>query len=74
MRRRESVARKSLPSLWAILFLAMCCGASLFITLRATAQNTPSKAEESATIHDDATIAPDAAESADNNISFPVDT
>jgi hypothetical protein len=33
----------------------------------------PPKAEESATIQDDPTIAPDAAESADNNITFPVD-
>jgi|GEM_PF-870650 len=74
MRRRETVARKNLPSLWAILFLLMCCAASLFITFRAAAQNTPSRAEESATIEDDPTIAPDSAESADNNISYPVDT
>jgi len=33
----------------------------------------PPKAEESATIQDDPTIAPDASESADNNITFPVD-
>ena len=66
--------RKTLPSLWAILFLAACCVASLFITLRATAQNTPSKAEESATIRDDPTLVPDPTESADNNITFPVDT
>jgi hypothetical protein len=31
------------------------------------------KAEESATIQDDPTIAPDPKESADNNITFPVD-
>ena len=35
--------------------------------------SAPPKAEESATIQDDPTIAPDAAESADNNITFPVD-
>jgi hypothetical protein len=35
--------------------------------------SVPPKAEESATIQDDPTIAPDAKESADNNISFPVD-
>jgi hypothetical protein len=33
----------------------------------------PPKAEESATIEDDPTIAPDPKESADNNITFPVD-
>ncbi|MEJ0037046.1 MAG: hypothetical protein WDO68_13370 [Gammaproteobacteria bacterium] len=35
--------------------------------------STPPKAEESATIQDDPTIAPDPKESADNNITFPVD-
>lgn len=35
--------------------------------------SVPPKAEESATIQDDPTVAPDAAESADNNITFPVD-
>jgi len=33
----------------------------------------PPKAEESATIQDDPTIVPDPKESADNNITFPVD-
>src|SRR5262245_8180738 len=33
----------------------------------------PSKAEESATIEDDPVIAPDAKESADNNVTFPTD-
>jgi hypothetical protein len=35
--------------------------------------SVPPKAEESATIEDDPTIAPDPKESADNNITFPVD-
>jgi len=35
--------------------------------------SVPPKAEESATIHDDPTIVPDPKESADNNITFPVD-
>ncbi len=35
--------------------------------------SVPPKPEESATIQDDPTIAPDPAESADNNITFPVD-
>ncbi|HEY3785645.1 MAG TPA: hypothetical protein VGL55_10220 [Steroidobacteraceae bacterium] len=33
----------------------------------------PSAPEESATITDDPTIAPDAAQSADHNVSFPTD-
>jgi len=73
----------ALPSLWALLFLAACIIAAAFITYRADAQNTPtatqssrpapSKAEESATIEDDPTLVPDDNESADNNVSFPVD-
>jgi hypothetical protein len=35
--------------------------------------SVPPKPEESATIQDDPTIAPDPKESADNNITFPVD-
>jgi hypothetical protein len=33
----------------------------------------PSKAEESATIEDDPTLVPDSKESADNNVTFPID-
>ena len=33
----------------------------------------PSAPEETATIVDDPTVAPDAAQSADNNVSFPTD-
>jgi hypothetical protein len=62
-----------LPSRWAILVLVACIVASLFITLNAGAQNAPSKAESSATIEDDETLVPDPKESADNNITFPVD-
>ena len=38
-----------------------------------TPVSVPPKAEESATIQDDPTIVPDPKESADNNITFPVD-
>jgi hypothetical protein len=65
--------RRVAPAPWAVLVLLACMVASLFITFRAGAQNAPSKAEESATITDDATIVPDPKESADNNITFPVD-
>jgi hypothetical protein len=33
----------------------------------------PSKAEESASIEDDPTLVPDDKESADNNVTFPID-
>lgn len=39
----------------------------------ASARAAPSKPEESATIPDDPTLVPDDKESADNNVSFPVD-
>lgn len=60
------------------LMSLLCLGAALF-ALRATAQSkgappsSQSTEEESATIKDDPTIAPDASQSADNNVSFPVD-
>jgi hypothetical protein len=78
MRNLNLPERRALPSRWAVLVLLACILASLFITLRAGAQNAPSrpeasKAEESATIQDDPTLVPDAGESADNNVTFPVD-
>jgi hypothetical protein len=79
-------SRSAWPSMWAIIFLALCCTAATFITFRAAAQNAAaaaaaakpaipqaSKPEESATIPDDPTLVPDPKESADNNVSFPVD-
>jgi hypothetical protein len=88
MREIQLPVRRSLPSRWAVIVLLACIVASLFITLRAGAQNSPakpaatkqepakpaaSKAEESATIVDDPTLVPDPKESADNNVTFPVD-
>jgi hypothetical protein len=74
MRKLQLPERRSLPSRWAVLVLLGCIIASLFITLGARAQNAPpSKAESSATIEDDATVMPDPKQSADNNVSFPVD-
>ena len=99
MRKLGLPRRRALPSRWAVLVLAGCIVASIFITLTAGADlkggvpasavaadkapakpapakpdvSVPPKAEESATIQDDPTIAPDAKESADNNITFPVD-
>lgn len=73
MRRLDLPRRRALPSRWAVLVLMACILASLFIGFGARAQNTPSKAESSATIEDDPTLMPDAGESADNNVTFPVD-
>ena len=73
MRNLELPVRRTLPSRWAVLVLLACILASLFIAFRAAAQNAASKPEESATIADDPTIVPDPKESADNNITFPVD-
>jgi len=74
MRRLDLPRRRALPSRWAVLVLLACILASLFIGMNAPrAQNTPSKAESSATIEDDPTLVPDAGESADNNVTFPVD-
>jgi hypothetical protein len=74
MRRLDLPRRRVLPSRWAVLVMLACVLASLFIGMNATrAQNTPSKSESSATIEDDPTLVPDAGESADNNVTFPVD-
>ena len=77
--------RTPLPSRWALIVLALCIAASMFITYRASAQAnkaaTPatvprpaaSKPEDSASLPDDPTLVPDDKESADNNITFPTD-
>lgn len=62
----------------ALSFVAMLGIAVAFVALRAVAQDAPvtpapSRAEESATIEDDPIIAPDSKESADANVSFPID-
>jgi len=75
--------------LWWIIAVAILFMGTAFVTLRAaeqastpraarspppaTAHPPPSAPEESATITDDPTTAPDAAQSADNNVSFPND-
>ena len=73
MRGLELPVRRALPSRWAVFVLIACIVASLFIAFNAGAQNAPSKAESSATIQDDPTLVPDPKESADNNVTFPVD-
>jgi hypothetical protein len=68
-------------SIWLMLIsTVLFLGAALF-TLRAAERTgrpvvqhpAPAAPEESATISDDPTTAPDPAQSADNNVSFPND-
>ena len=76
MRRLKVERSRGVPSLWALIVLALCIGASMFVTFRASAQSTrppASTQEESATIKDDETLIPDDNESADNNVTFPID-
>ena len=68
-------------SIWLIVLGALLFFSAAFVTLRAAEQATQPKPthpaasapEESATIADDPTTAPDASQSADNNVSFPND-
>jgi hypothetical protein len=61
-----------------LLRLAFLCAGATFITLRAADQPTPAPAQsaprdDAVTIEDDPTAVPDPKESADNNVTFPVD-
>ena len=63
--------------IWVTALLSLLCIASVaLLTLRAAAQTTnapPQTAEEEGVIPDDPVVAPDPQESADNNVTFPVD-
>ena len=88
MSESEHIARATRRLIYMALSLAALCTGAILVTLRADAQSQsrsaapvlaapPAKAEDparaDAAIADDATIAPDPHESADNNVSFPVD-
>ncbi len=72
-------------SIWLIVLSTVLFFGAAFVTLRAAEQasrpaasapptHPPASApEESATIADDPTTAPDPSQSADNNVSFPND-
>jgi hypothetical protein len=74
-----------LRSTWILALLIALCAALAGATLRAAAQSvmtgprapqgvpTPAPANPAGAIHDDPTVAPDKRQSADNNVSFPVD-
>ena len=62
--------------LWFMVVSAVVFMGAALVTLRAAERVShppPSAPEESATIVDDPTTAPDASQSADNNVSFPTD-
>jgi hypothetical protein len=59
-----------MKSTWRLIWITalmglLCTGGAALITMRAAAQEQ--------TIEDDPTAVPDPKESADNNVSFPVD-
>jgi hypothetical protein len=57
-----------------LLRVAFLSAGAIFITLRATGQNNEAPPRgDAVTIEADPTVAPDPKESADNNITFPVD-
>jgi hypothetical protein len=56
-----------------LLRLAFLCAGAAFMTLRAAEQTTSVPRDDAVTIEDDPTAVPDSKESADNNVSFPVD-
>jgi len=57
--------------------IVLVCAGALMLESKAAAPppslSKPQVPEESATIKDDPTIAPDPKQSADNNVSFPTD-
>ena len=71
--------RLSAHTFGILLRLAFLCAGAAFMTLRAAEQKADAPAtqttprDETATIQDDPTVAPDPKQSADNNVSFPVD-
>ncbi len=73
----EDGMRNLLRSTWILALLIALCAALAGATLRAAAQSVMTGQRTPATpagaIHDDPTVAPDKRQSADNNVSFPVD-
>jgi hypothetical protein len=79
----ETPPRAASRLIWAALCLGVLCSTAVWVTLQAEARVQPREAPASgspatgsgtdAPITDDPVIAPDPHESADNNVSFPVD-
>lgn len=78
---------KAWRPIWIMALMSLLCMGAVLGTLGAFAQEKPEEQQKTSpqaqqdepvlddaqTIADDPIIAPDAAESADNNVSFPVD-
>ena len=82
MSESEQATRATWRLIGAALCLGFICTGAILVTLRADAESPPGPrpvpapppaAAPSGPIADDPTIAPDPHESADNNVSFPVD-
>jgi len=81
--RYQRATRPAGRTLGILLRLAFLCAGAAFMTFRVSAQKTadapPAQSSQTAprddavTIKDDPTIAPDPNQSADNNVSFPID-
>ena len=79
----STVGRNSSRRTWRLIvftaFLSLLCVASVQVMLnsaaRAAAKQPPAASSDKlpGQIEDDPTVAPDAEESADNNVTFPVD-
>jgi len=75
----ELAARRTWRLIAAALALGIVCSSAVLITLRAQAETRPAASPRPAgqpqggEIRDDPTVAPDVHESADDNVSFPVD-
>jgi hypothetical protein len=79
MGETEQAARATWRLIGAAMCLGVVCTGAILVTLRADAESPsarpvpPPAAAPPASIADDPTVAPDPHESADNNVSFPVD-
>jgi hypothetical protein len=74
MSETEMAWRRTWRLIGAAVLLGVLCTGGILATLRADAQTAAATAtSDSDAIPDDPTIAPDARQSADNNVSFPTD-
>lgn len=79
MVNRDRSAKRTWRLIWLVAMMSLASIASVQVMLRSVANAQEKKAttlgtaQESGVIQDDPTIAPDPQESADNNVTFPVD-
>jgi hypothetical protein len=75
MSRIDQQSRRTWRLIWITCFLSLLAVGFAQVTLNAAARAADQASAEKleGAIEDDPTVAPDSEESADNNISFPVD-